>query len=83
MGDDFTLLYDAVQRYNYYEALRVGRALDEYGYVSFEDPMQTTDLEGLIELREAPGRAHRGRRVPGTSTTTASISGGAPWESRG
>jgi len=52
MGDDYTLLFDAVQQYNYYEALRVGRALDEYGYVSFEDPMQTTDLEGLIELRK-------------------------------
>jgi L-alanine-DL-glutamate epimerase-like enolase superfamily enzyme len=52
VGDDFTLLYDAVQSYNYYEALRVGRALDENGYVSFEDPMQTTDLEGLIELRK-------------------------------
>jgi L-alanine-DL-glutamate epimerase-like enolase superfamily enzyme len=52
VGDDFTLLYDAVQSYNYYEALRVGRALDEHGYVSFEDPMQTTDIEGLIELRK-------------------------------
>jgi L-alanine-DL-glutamate epimerase-like enolase superfamily enzyme len=52
VGDDYTLLFDAVQRYNYYEALRVGRALDEYGYASFEDPMQTTDLEGLVELRK-------------------------------
>ena len=52
VGDDYTLLFDAVQRYNYYEALRVGRALDEYGYVSFEDPMQTNDIEGLIELRK-------------------------------
>jgi L-alanine-DL-glutamate epimerase-like enolase superfamily enzyme len=52
VGDDYTLLYDAVQRYNYYEALRVGRALDEYGYVSFEDPMPTTDLDGLVELRK-------------------------------
>jgi L-alanine-DL-glutamate epimerase-like enolase superfamily enzyme len=52
VGDDYTLLFDAVQRYNYYEALRVGRALDENGYVSFEDPMPTTDLEGLIELRK-------------------------------
>jgi L-alanine-DL-glutamate epimerase-like enolase superfamily enzyme len=52
VGDDFTLLYDAVQRYNYYEALKVGRALDEYGYVSFEDPMQTYDIDGLVELRK-------------------------------
>jgi L-alanine-DL-glutamate epimerase-like enolase superfamily enzyme len=46
VGDDYTLLFDAVQRYNYYEALRVGRALDENGYVSFEDPMQTNDIGG-------------------------------------
>ncbi|MGB7723216.1 MAG: mandelate racemase/muconate lactonizing enzyme family protein, partial [Bryobacteraceae bacterium] len=52
VGDDYTLLYDAVQRYNYYEALKVGRALDEYGYVSFEDPMPTFDIDGLVELRQ-------------------------------
>ncbi len=52
VGDDYTLLYDAVQRYNYYEALKVGRALDEYGYVSFEDPMPTYDIDGLVELRK-------------------------------
>lgn len=53
VGDDFTLLFDPVQRYNRFEALAVGRALDEYGYVSFEDPIPTTDIEGLIELRQA------------------------------
>jgi L-alanine-DL-glutamate epimerase-like enolase superfamily enzyme len=52
VGDHFTLLYDAVQRYNYYAAIKVGRALDEYGYVSFEDPMQTYDIDGLVELRK-------------------------------
>jgi L-alanine-DL-glutamate epimerase-like enolase superfamily enzyme len=51
-GDDFTLLFDAVQGYNYYEALAVGQALDKYGYVAFEDPMRTSDIEGLIELRK-------------------------------
>jgi L-alanine-DL-glutamate epimerase-like enolase superfamily enzyme len=50
-GDDFTLLFDPVQRYNVFEALKVGRVLDEYGYVSFEDPIPSTDLDGLIELR--------------------------------
>jgi L-alanine-DL-glutamate epimerase-like enolase superfamily enzyme len=52
VGDDFTLLFDPVQRYNYFEALKVGRVLDECGYVSFEDPMPTTDIDGLIELRK-------------------------------
>ncbi len=52
VGDDFSLLFDPVQRYNYFEALRVGRVLDEYGYVSFEDPIPTTDIDGLVELRK-------------------------------
>ncbi|HWA09612.1 MAG TPA: mandelate racemase/muconate lactonizing enzyme family protein [Opitutaceae bacterium] len=52
MGEEFTLLFDPVQRYNVFEALKVGRALEEYGYVSFEDPIPSTDIEGLIELRQ-------------------------------
>jgi L-alanine-DL-glutamate epimerase-like enolase superfamily enzyme len=53
VGDDFTLLFDPVQGYNYFEALKVGRVLDDQGYVSFEDPIPTTEIEGLIELRKA------------------------------
>jgi len=46
MGDDFTLLFDPVQRYNYFEALKVGRVLDECGYVSFEDPIRPRKSKG-------------------------------------
>lgn len=53
VGDDFTLLYDPVRRYNLQEALAVGRLLDEQGYVSFEDPISTEDIEGLIHLRQS------------------------------
>lgn len=52
VGDDYTLLFDPVQRYNYFEALKVGRVLDEYGYVSFEDPISTTEIDALVELRK-------------------------------
>ena len=52
VGDDFSLLFDPVQRYNYFEALKVGRVLDQNGYLSFEDPMPTADIESLIELRK-------------------------------
>ena len=52
MGDEFTLLFDPVQRYNVHEALAVGRVLEEEGYVSFEDPIPSTDIEGLIYLRQ-------------------------------
>jgi L-alanine-DL-glutamate epimerase-like enolase superfamily enzyme len=50
VGDDFVLAHDPVQRYNLYEALKVGRVLDELGYAWFEDPIRTTDLDGLVEL---------------------------------
>jgi L-alanine-DL-glutamate epimerase-like enolase superfamily enzyme len=52
VGDDYTLLFDPVQGYNVFEALKVGHVLEEYGYVSFEDPIPSTDINGLIELRQ-------------------------------
>ena len=50
VGDEFVLMHDPVQRYNRYEAMAVGRLLDELNYAWFEDPVRTIDLEGLIEL---------------------------------
>jgi L-alanine-DL-glutamate epimerase-like enolase superfamily enzyme len=50
VGDEFVLMHDPVQRYNRFEALTVGRLLDELGYLWFEDPIRTIDQEGLIEL---------------------------------
>jgi L-alanine-DL-glutamate epimerase-like enolase superfamily enzyme len=50
VGDEFVLMHDPVQRYNRYEAMIVGRLLDELHYAWFEDPIRTTDQEGLIEL---------------------------------
>ena len=52
-GDEFMLAHDPVQMYNRYEALKVGRLLDELDYAWFEDPIRTTDMEGLIELAAA------------------------------
>lgn len=53
VGDDFVLAHDPVQAYNVYEALKVGRLLDELDYAWFEDPIRTTDIEGLIELNKS------------------------------
>jgi L-alanine-DL-glutamate epimerase-like enolase superfamily enzyme len=50
-GDEYVLMHDPVQRYNRFEALAVGRLLDELDYLWFEDPIRTTDMEGLIELQ--------------------------------
>ena len=53
LGDEYVLAHDPVQAYNRFEALKVGRLLDELDYLWFEDPIRTTDLEGLVELANA------------------------------
>jgi L-alanine-DL-glutamate epimerase-like enolase superfamily enzyme len=50
VGDEFVLMHDPVQRYNRFEAMTVGRLLDDLNYAWFEDPVRTTDQEGLIEI---------------------------------
>jgi len=52
-GPNFMLAHDPVQAYNVYEALKVGRLLDELNYAWFEDPVRTTDMAGLVELNKA------------------------------
>jgi len=50
VGDEFVLMHDPVQAYNREEAMTVGRLLDDLNYAWFEDPVRTTDMEGLIQL---------------------------------
>lgn len=50
LGDEYVLAHDPVQAYNRYEALKVGRLLDELDYLWFEDPIRTVDIDGLVEL---------------------------------
>jgi L-alanine-DL-glutamate epimerase-like enolase superfamily enzyme len=50
VGDEFTLMIDPVGVYTREEALKVGRAIQELGYIFYEDPLPTKDIEGLVEL---------------------------------
>ena len=52
-GDDFLLLMDPVGVYNRYEAMEVGRLLDELKFIAYEDPIPTTDIDGYVELARA------------------------------
>jgi L-alanine-DL-glutamate epimerase-like enolase superfamily enzyme len=52
-GDDFTLLHDPVGVYTREEAFKVGRVLQEQDYIAYEDPIPTTDVEGLAALCQA------------------------------
>lgn len=49
-GDDFILLMDPVGVYTREEAIKVGRLCQELDYVGYEDPIPTTDVDGLVEL---------------------------------
>jgi len=50
LGDDFMLIHHGVGNYTRYEAMEVGRALDELHFRGYEDPLPSTDLEGYAEL---------------------------------
>jgi L-alanine-DL-glutamate epimerase-like enolase superfamily enzyme len=52
-GDGFPLLFDPVGAYTRDEAFKVGRVLDQLNFVSYEDPIPTSDMEGLAQLAEA------------------------------
>ena len=53
LGDDFTLIHHGVGNYSRFEAMEVGRALDDLHFRAFEDPLPSTDLDGHAELKRA------------------------------
>lgn len=50
VGDDVSLLFDAVFAFNRKEALKVGRELERLGFYWYEAPLPTSDIEGYVEL---------------------------------
>jgi L-alanine-DL-glutamate epimerase-like enolase superfamily enzyme len=50
VGDDFDLMQDAAATYTLSEALKVGGALEELGFLWFEEPVPDTDLAELQTL---------------------------------
>jgi len=51
LGEDFTLIHHGVGNYSRFEAMEVGRALDELHFRAFEDPLPSTDIDGHAELK--------------------------------
>ncbi|MBI3506542.1 MAG: mandelate racemase/muconate lactonizing enzyme family protein [Proteobacteria bacterium] len=52
LGDDFTLAFDANNGYSVGGAIRVGRALEELGYVWFEEPVQHYHVSAMGEVAQ-------------------------------
>lgn len=52
VGDDFALAFDANNQYSVGGAIRVGRALEELGYLWFEEPVQHYDVRAMGEVAQ-------------------------------
>ncbi|MGH7534717.1 MAG: enolase C-terminal domain-like protein [Gemmatimonadales bacterium] len=51
VGDGFTVMLDPTWAYQYPEALRVGKAIEELGFHWYEDPLADDDLYNYVKLK--------------------------------
>jgi L-alanine-DL-glutamate epimerase-like enolase superfamily enzyme len=52
VGDPYTLMLDSTWAYQYPEALRVGKAIEDLGYYWYEDPLADDDLYSYVKLKQ-------------------------------
>jgi L-alanine-DL-glutamate epimerase-like enolase superfamily enzyme len=52
VGEDFPLAFDANNQYSVGGAIRVGRALEELGYIWFEEPVQHYHVRAMGEVAQ-------------------------------
>jgi hypothetical protein len=52
VGDDFRLMLDSTWSYDFIDALRVGRAIEELGFYWYEDPLADEDIHNYVKLRQ-------------------------------
>lgn len=50
VGEEVTLMLDPFHAYTREEALKVGREIEKLNFYWYEDPIPTTDIDGLAEL---------------------------------
>ncbi len=52
VGDDYTLMLDSTWSYDFPEAMRVGRAIEELGFHWYEDPLSDQDIYNYVKLKQ-------------------------------
>lgn len=52
LGDSYALMIDVVSGYDQYQALRVGRALEDLGFLWYEEPLREYDIHGCKMLAD-------------------------------
>jgi L-alanine-DL-glutamate epimerase-like enolase superfamily enzyme len=53
LGEEIEILVDANNKWNAYEAIRFGRAIERYRPFWFEEPVEPDDFAGCAEVRQA------------------------------
>ncbi|MFT5445079.1 MAG: L-alanine-DL-glutamate epimerase-like enolase superfamily enzyme [Gammaproteobacteria bacterium] len=52
VGDDYRVMLDATWSYDYPQALRVGRAIQEMDFYWYEDPLDEEDMLNYVKLKQ-------------------------------
>jgi len=52
LGDNYVLMLDSTWSYEYPDAVRVGKAIQDLGYYWFEDPLVEDDVYNYVKLKQ-------------------------------
>jgi L-alanine-DL-glutamate epimerase-like enolase superfamily enzyme len=74
VGDGFTVMLDSTWAYQYPEALRVGRAIEDLGFHWYEDPLADDDLYSYVKLKQ-----HLHIPILATEYSPGGFTAYAPW----
>jgi L-alanine-DL-glutamate epimerase-like enolase superfamily enzyme len=74
VGDEYTVMLDSTWAYQYPEALRVGKVVEELGFYWYEDPLADDDLLTYVKLKQQ-------LRIPilATEYSPGGLTAFAPW----
>src|SRR5256712_3365275 len=74
VGDGFTVMLDSTWAYQYPEALRVGKIVEELGFHWYEDPLADDDLLSYVKLKQ-----HLSIPILATEYSPGGLTAFAPW----
>ncbi len=74
VGDSFTVMLDSTWAYQYPEALRVGKVIEELGFYWYEDPLADDDLLSYVKLKQ-----HLAIPILATEYSPGGLTAYAPW----
>jgi L-alanine-DL-glutamate epimerase-like enolase superfamily enzyme len=78
VGDEMTLMLDSSWSYSYPDALRVGQAIQDLGYLWYEDPLPDHDIHGYARLAR-----HLSIPLLATEITPGGLAALPPWITSG